>query len=200
MTKTVEFHFDVGSPNAYLSHVLIPGIEQRTGVTITYVPVLLGGIFKATGNISPAEAAQGVRNKRAYIMLEMDRFVQRHGISRFGWNPHFPINALLLMRGAVAARMDGLLAPYVDAVFRAIWEDGASMGDREVAETALSAAGLPAERLLARAGDADVKQALLDSTNRSVEMGAFGSPNMFVDGAMYFGKDRLAEAEEAIRA
>src|SRR6059058_1748445 len=117
----VEFHFDFGSPNAYLSHLVIPAIEQRTGVKFEYVPVLLGGVFKLTNNRSPAESLQGIKNKREYQDLEMQRFLRRHGIAQFAWNPFFPVNTLLIMRGAVGAQLEAVLARYVDEVFRHMW-------------------------------------------------------------------------------
>ena len=110
---SVEFHFDFGSPNAYLAHCIIPAIEARTGARFRYVPVLLGGIFKATNNRSPAEAFASVKNKLAYEQREFKRFIRRHGISRFTWNPFFPVNTLQIMRGAAAAEIDGVLPAYV---------------------------------------------------------------------------------------
>ncbi|MEO8715979.1 MAG: 2-hydroxychromene-2-carboxylate isomerase [Acetobacteraceae bacterium] len=195
---SVEFHFDFGSPNAYLSHVVIPAIERRTGAGFSYVPVLLGGVFKLTNNQPPMVSMKGIRNKLEYQRLEMDRFVARHGIERFRFNPHFPVNTLLIMRAAVAAEFDGLLKPYVDAVFRAMWEDGLKMDDPDVAGGVLDAAGLPGARLLGRAGEQAVKDRLVANTEASVARGTFGSPTFFVGGEMYFGKDRLREVEEAI--
>ena len=194
----VEFHFDFGSPNAYLSHAVIPEIERRTGARFAYVPVLLGGIFKLTNNQSPMTAFSGVRNKLAYQRLEMRRFVRRHGIERFRLNPHFPVNTLLVMRGAVAAEQEDVFRPYVDAVFRAMWEDGRKMDDPEIARAALDDAGLDGARLLARTQEAGVKERLVLNTERSVERGAFGAPTFFVGDEMFFGKDRLGEVEEAI--
>ena len=198
--KTVEFLFDFGSPNAYFCHVLLPGIEARTGVNITYVPVLLGGIFKLTGNQAPIVAFAGVRNKLAYQRLEMDRFIRRHGLTKFRMNPHFPVNTLLTMRGAIAAEMDGALAPYAEAVFRAMWEDGLKMDDPAIAAGVIGAAGLDAARLLGRTQDQDVKDALARNTAASVERGAFGSPTFFVGEDMYFGKETLGEFEAAMAA
>ena len=194
----VEFHFDFGSPNAYLSHAVIPEIERRTGARFAYVPVLLGGIFKLTSNQSPMTAFRGVRNKLEYQQLEMRRFVRRHGIDRFRPNPHFPVNTLLVMRGAVAAEQEDVFRPYVDAVFRAMWEDGRKMDDPEIARAALDDAGLDGARLLARTQEAGVKERLVLNTERSVERGAFGAPTFFVGDEMFFGKDRLGEVEEAI--
>ncbi len=194
----VEFHFDFGSPNAYLSHVVIPAIEQRTGARFAYVPVLLGGIFKLTNNQSPVTAFAGIRNKLDYERLEMQRFIRRHGIERFRPNPHFPVNTLLVMRGAVAAELEGVFRPYVDAVFRALWEEGRKMDDADVARAALDEAGLDGARLLARTQEQEVKDRLLRNTERSVERGAFGAPTVFVGDEMFFGKDRLRDVEEAI--
>ena len=112
MNPRVEFHFDFGSPNAYLSHRVIPAIEARTGVRFQYVPVLLGGVFKATGNVSPAVSLQGIKNKPAYAGLEIKRFLARHGIDDYRSNPHFPVNTLTLMRGAIVAQREGFYEKY----------------------------------------------------------------------------------------
>ena len=196
----VDFLFDVGSPNAYLSHAVIPAIEQRTGAAFTYVPVLLGGIFKLTNNQSPVAAFGGVRNKLEFQRLEIARFVRRYGVERFRMNPHFPVNTLLVMRGAVAAGLDDVLAPYVDAVFRALWEDGRKMDDPETVHATIGQAGLDADRLMRRAQEQDVKDLLARNTAQSVERGAFGSPTFFVGHEMFFGKDQLRDVEEAIEA
>ena len=194
----VEFHFDFGSPNAYLCHAVIPAIERRTGARFEYVPVLLGGVFKLTGNQPPMESLKGIRNKPEYQRLETQRFIARHGIERFRFNPHFPVNTLLVMRAAVAADRDGALMAYVDAVFRAMWEEGRKMDDPAVARAALDGAGLDGAGLLARAQDQAVKDRLLANTEQSVARGTFGSPTFFVGQEMFFGKDRLREVEEEI--
>jgi 2-hydroxychromene-2-carboxylate isomerase len=199
-TPKVEFLFDFGSPNAYLSHRVIPTIEQRTGVTFDYVPVLLGGVFKATGNRSPAEAYAGIKNKLAYEGLETRRFVARHGLTRYRQNPHFPVNTLMMMRGAYAAQDLGVYASYVEACFVAMWEDGRKMDDPAVAAEALAAAGLPARELLEKTQDQTVKDRLLAATNAAVERGVFGSPTFFVGSEMFFGKDRLRDVEEEVEA
>ena len=190
----VEFHFDFGSPNAYLSHRAIPAIEARTGVRFEYVPVLLGGVFKATGNRSPAEAFAGIRNKREYEALETERFVRRHGLTRYRRNPFFPVNTLQIMRGAVAARMDGDFPAYVETVYRAMWEDGLKMDDPDVIRSVLGGA------LLERIQDPAVKARLVADTDASVARGCFGSPTFFVGDEIYFGKDRLRDVEDAISA
>ena len=197
MTK-VEFHFDIGSPNAYLAHVVIPRIEQRTGVKFEYVPVLLGGVFKLTNNRSPAESLQGIKNKPEYEALERERFVRRHNITRFAMNPFFPVNTLLIMRGAVASELEGVLARYVDEVFRHMWAEPKKMDDPEVVRAALQQSGLDAERLLARTQEPEVKDRLLKNTQASVARGTFGSPTFFVGEEIFFGKDRLRDVEEEI--
>jgi 2-hydroxychromene-2-carboxylate isomerase len=196
--STVAFYFDFGSPNAYLSHKVIPAIEARTGARFDHVPVLLGGLFKLTGNRSPAEAYAGIKNKLAYEGLETQRFVRRHGLTAYRPNPFFPVNTLKIMRGAVAAQGQGVFAPYVEAVFHHMWEAPKQMDDPEVIVAALTESGLDAAALMAGTEDPAVKQALLDNTNKAFEQGAFGSPSFLVDGELYFGKDRLRDVEEAI--
>jgi len=195
-----EFLFDFGSPNAYLAHKVIPEIEARTGASFIYVPVLLGGVFKATGNRSPMEAFAGIPAKLAYEGKERDRFVRRHGLSRFAPNPHFPVNTLAIMRGAEAARTLGVFEAYIEAVFAAMWEQGAKMDDPAVIAAVLTKADLPAEKLMALTQDPVVKERLLTSTTRAVERGVFGSPSFFVGDDLFFGKDKLGEVETAIAA
>ncbi len=194
----VEFLFDFGSPNAYLSHLVIPEIERRTAVTFDYVPVLLGGIFKATGNVSPAESLRGIKNKREYMMVEMDRFVRRHHITSFRQNPFFPVNTLMLMRGAVAAQFEDVFEPYVRAGFHHMWEEPKKMDDPEVFRAAFKASGLDVDGLMARAQTDEVKKRLLELTTDAVNRGAFGSPTFFVGKEMFFGKDQLRDVEELI--
>lgn len=194
----VEFLFDFGSPNAYLAHKAMPGIEARTGTKFAYIPVLLGGIFKLTGNKPPMAAFGGIKNKMEYEQLEMRRFIARHGLAAFKFNPHFPVNTVTIMRGAIAAEMEGLLPAYVDAVFHHMWEEPKKMDDPAVIAAALAESGLDAKKLLAMAEMQEVKDRLRANTENSVTRGAFGSPTFFVGGEIYFGKDRLREVEEAI--
>ena len=194
----VRFLFDFGSPNAFIVHRVVPGIEQRTGAKFTYVPILLGGLFKLTGNQSPMTAFAGIKNKPEYQRLEMQRFLVRHGIADFAFNPHFPINTLHLMRGAVAAQELGVFERYVDAVYDATWTRGRDMGQPEVVAKTLASAGLPVEQLLAMSQTPQIKQRLLDNTQTAFERGAFGSPSFLVGDELYFGKDRLGEVEEEI--
>jgi 2-hydroxychromene-2-carboxylate isomerase len=193
-----QFLFDFGSPNAFLSHEAIPAIEKRTGVKFEYVPILLGGIFKATNNKSPAETLAGVKNKREFHAIETERFVKRFGVKPYTMNPFFPVNTLNLMRAAVAAQIEGVFEKYVDAAFHHMWVEPKKMDDPEVATKALAASGLDAARLLARSQDADVKAKLIENTQSAVERGAFGSPTFFVGNEMFFGKEQLREVEELV--
>jgi len=193
-----QFMFDVGSPNAFLSHEAIPAIEQRTGVKFEYVPVLLGGIFKATNNRSPAETLVGIKNKREFHEIETERFVRRFGVKPYTMNPFFPVNTLNLMRAAVAAQFEGVFEKYVEAAFHHMWGEPKKMDDPEVALKAFTAAGLDAARLFARAQDADVKARLIENTQSAVERGTFGSPTFFVGKEMFFGKEQLREVEEMV--
>jgi 2-hydroxychromene-2-carboxylate isomerase len=194
----VEFHFDFGSPNAYLAHLVIPEVEARTGIKFEYVPILLGGVFKLTNNRSPAEKMAGIKNRLEYERLELQRFVRRHAIARFTWNPFFPVNTLLVMRGAIAAQLEDVFERYVEAVFAAMWAEGKKMDDPAVVQAVLAAAGLPAAALLARVQEPEVKERLLKNTEASVERGTFGAPTFYVDDEIFFGKDRLRDVEEEI--
>jgi 2-hydroxychromene-2-carboxylate isomerase len=196
----VEFHFDFGSPNAYLSHLVIPEIEKRTGAKFEYVPVLLGGVFKLTNNRSPAQSLAGIKNKPEYERLEMTRFIKRHEITRFQSNPFFPVNTLMMMRGAIAARSLGVFERYVDEMYRNMWADPKKMDDLGLFRAALDEAGLPTARILELIETRPVKDELLENTNRSVERGTFGSPTFYVGNEIFFGKDRLRDVEEMIAA
>jgi 2-hydroxychromene-2-carboxylate isomerase len=191
-----QFMFDFGSPNAFLSHEAIPAIEQRIAMKFEYVPILLGGIFKATNNRSPAETLAGIRNKREFQAIETSRFLKRFRVKPYTWNPFFPVNTLNLMRAAIAARLEGVFEEYVDAAFHHMWVEPKKMDDPEIALAALTASGLDAKRLFARAGEPDVKAKLIENTQAAVERGAFGSPTFFVGNDMFFGKEQLRDVEE----
>src|SRR5207244_3195534 len=191
--------FDSGSPNAFLSHEAIPAIEKRTGVKFEYVPILLGGIFKATNSKSPAQSLAGIKNRPAFQVVETERFVRRFAVKPYTPNPFFPVNTLNLMRAAVAAQMEGVFEKYVDAAFHHMWVEPKKMDDPEVAAKALASSGLDAAKLFARAQDTDVKGKLLENTQSAVERGAFGSPTFFVGKEMFFGKEQLREVEEMVR-
>ena len=199
MTK-VEFHFDFGSPNAYLSHLVIPEIENRTGVKFEYVPILLGGVFKLTNNRSPAESLAGIRNKPEYERLETRRFIRRHGITRFKPNPFFPVNTLVLMRGAIAAQSIGVFERYVDEMYRHMWAEPKKMDETNILRAAMVESGLDYERFLVLVQTDAVKEKLFENSRRSVERGTFGAPTFFVGDEIFFGKDRLREVEDMILA
>jgi 2-hydroxychromene-2-carboxylate isomerase len=194
----VEFHFDFGSPNAYLAELVLPQIEKRTGVKFDYVPVLLGGIYKATNNLSPGESLRGIRNKPEYHALETKRFIQRHYIASFRTNPFFPVNTLMLMRGAVAAQFENMFEPYFRAAYHHMWEAPKKMDDLQVFRDAFILSGIDIDRLIARAQQDDVKKKLIANTADAVERGSFGSPTFFVAKEMFFGKDQLRDVEESI--
>ena len=198
VSQRPQFLFDVGSPNAFLSHEAIPAIEKRIGVGFDYVPVLLGGIFKATNNRSPAETLAGIKNKRDFFELETQRFLKRFNVKPYTWNPFFPVNTLNLMRAAVAAQFEGVFEKYVEAAFHHMWVEPKKMDDPEIAAKAFSASGLDAAKLFARAQEPEVKAKLIENTQSAVERGAFGSPTFFVGKEMFFGKEQLREVEEMV--
>jgi len=193
-----QFMFDFGSPNAFLSHEAIPAIERRTNAKFEYVPILLGGIFKATNNKSPAETLAGIKNKREFHALETERFVRRFQVKPYTWNPFFPVNTLNLMRAAVAAQAEGVFEKYVGAAFHHMWVEPKKMDDPEVAMQALTGSGLDAAKLFARAQEPEIKAKLIENTQSAVERGAFGSPTFFVGNEMFFGKEQLREVEEMV--
>jgi 2-hydroxychromene-2-carboxylate isomerase len=194
----VQFMFDFGSPNAYLAELVVPGVERRTGVKFEYVPVLLGGIYKLTGNSSPADYLRGIKNKPEFQELETQRFIRRHNITSFRKNPFFPVNTLQMMRGAVAAQFEGVFEPYFRAAYHHMWEEPKKMDDPQVARDAFISSGIDFDRLFARSQQPDVKNRLLQLTQDAVDRGAFGSPTFFVGSEMFFGKDQLRDVEEAI--
>jgi 2-hydroxychromene-2-carboxylate isomerase len=198
--KTLEFIFDFASPNAYLVHKVLPGLAARTGAKIDYKLCLLGGIFKATGNRAPMIQFADIKGKVAYDMIEFNRFIAKHGLTNFKMNPHFPVNTVLAMRGAVAAEMEGNLAPYIDAVLHHMWEAPKKMDDPEIFVAALSESGLDGAALAARTQDDDVKAKLIENTEAAVSRGVFGIPTFFVGNDMFFGKERLGQVEEALLA
>ena len=194
----VEFQFDFGSPNAYLAEKAIPAIEKRTGVKFEYVPVLLGGIYKATNNMSPFDSLRGIKNKPEYQALETQRFIRRHNITTFKSNPFFPVNTLMLMRGAVAAKFENVFEQYFRAAYHHMWEDPKKMDDVEIFRAAFKSSGIDIDKLIARAQQDDVKKKLIDDTTDAVNRGAFGSPTFFVGNEMFFGKDQLRDVEDSI--
>ena len=198
MSKTVDFIFDFASPNAYLVHKIVPEIEARTGAHFNYIPCLLGGIFKATGNQAPMIAFGGIKNKPEYDALEMQRFITRHNLTGFKMNPHFPVISLMLMRGALVAERDGYLMAYIDAMIDAMWEQGLKLDDAEVLHKALADAGFDADKIMADMGDDPIKAKLIENTEAAVARGAFGIPTFFVGDEIFFGKERLGQVEELL--
>ena len=196
---TVEHHFDFGSPNSYLAWKVIPKIEERTGAIFLNVPVLLGGIFKATGNQPPMVAFGNIKNKPEYDRIEMQRFIAKHGLSKFAFNNHFPVNTVQIMRGAVVAEMEGYLSAYMAAVFHSMWEASKKMDDPDVIVSELNAAGLDGAHIMERIQEQEVKDKLIANTNATVERGTFGAPTFYVGNEIFFGKDRLHDVEEEIQ-
>jgi 2-hydroxychromene-2-carboxylate isomerase len=195
MTKTVEFFFDVGSPAAYIAWKQLPEVCREAGATIDYKPMLLGGVFQATGNHSPTT----VPAKGRYMMDDLGRFAARYGVV-FEENPYFPVNTLMLMRGAAGLQMrdPARFVPYVDAVYSAIWVDAKNMNDPQTVGAVLQAAGFDPEAVLAMSGDQAVKDRLKAITQEAVERGVFGAPTFFVDGHMHWGQDRLDFVKQAL--
>ncbi len=196
MPRTIEFLYDFGSPNAWFVHRAIPAIEAQGTVRFRYVPVLLGGIFKATGNQSPMQAYGHIAAKRAYDLLEIRRFMARHRIADFAMNPHFPVNTLLLMRGAVAAEALGCAPAYVAAMFAGMWEHGRKLDDPVIWSAALDQAGLDSAALAVVAADPANKAQLASNTEAAVARGVFGIPSFVFEGEIWFGKDRLRDVVE----
>ena len=196
MTKTVEFFYDFGSPTVYLAATQLPDIAASVGATIDWRPMLLGGVFKSTGNQSPVV----VPAKAAYMNNDLKRFAKRYGVP-FRFNPHFPINTLALMRGAVAYQDDAVISStYRDAVFAAIWVDACNLNEPEVFGQVLTGAGMDPMDLMNRIGQQAVKDQLIANTEEAVNRGVFGAPTFFVGEQMYFGQDRLDFVTEALSA
>jgi 2-hydroxychromene-2-carboxylate isomerase len=191
----LEFFFDYGSPYSYLADSQLPSLVERTGAEVRHRPMLLGGVFKATGNRSPA--LEPCEAKRSYGALELRRWVAHLGVP-FRGNPHFPINTLLLMRTAVAAQHTGVFVPFHRAVYPAFWAEEENLGEPEVVARVLEKAGLDARALLEAAGDPAVKAELRATTEEAVARGAFGAPTFFVEDEMFFGNDRLDFVERAL--
>ena len=200
MIPQPEFRFDFGSRNAYLPHLVIPTIEARTGANFSYVPILLGEVFKATNNVSPAVSLKGIKNKPEYYALETRRFLKKHAITAYTMNPHFPVNTLRLMRGAVFAQSQDYFTQYVDAMYHHMWAVPKKLGDAEAMRAALTSAGLPTEAIMAGAQQPEIKQRLIRNTEEAVACGVFGAPSFFVGDELFLGKDKLAGVEEELLA
>jgi 2-hydroxychromene-2-carboxylate isomerase len=197
MQNTVEFFFDFGSPTTYLAHTQLPQLALDTGAKVVYRPMLLGGVFKATGNASPVT----VPAKGRWMGADIARFATRYGVP-FAHNPHFPINTLTLMRGATGIQMRDpqALMRYVEAVFQAMWVQPRNMGDPAVLGEVLAAAGFGTEAFMALVSDPEVKAQLVATTEEAVARGAFGAPTFFVGDQLFFGQDRLDFVRQALAA
>lgn len=190
----IEFYYDFGSPNAYLVHKVLPRLVEKHGAQIVYKPVLLGGIFKATGNQAPFGAFAGVKGKVDYIRAEFQRFVERHSVP-FKWNNQFPVNTLMLMRTAIFAQGQPWEATFNEAAFDAMWMQDADMSDPSVFEAVLEQSSLPVGDIKAALASEDIKAKLMDATQSAVARGIFGAPTMFLKEEMFFGKDALNDLD-----
>ena len=188
MSKTVEFFFDFGSPTTYLAWTQLPGICAKVGATLVYRPMLLGAVFQATGNVSPAM----IPAKIPFMTLDLARFARRYNVP-LRLNPHFPFDTLTLMRCATAVQVQepARLAPFLDAIFTAIWAEGLNLSDPMVAGSIISAAGFDAQKILEQSSQQVIKSSLRETTEEAIQRGAFGAPTMFVGNEMFFGQDRL---------
>ena len=198
--KKIDFYFDFASPNAYFGFNVLKKFPEKYDCEINYIPVLLGGIFKATNNKPPMEQFFGVLNKNEYQSLEIERFVNRHGLTKFKMNPHFPVISLEFVRGAIAAEMDGYLEDYIEKILIHMWEEPKKMDDPEVIKAAFEDSGFDSEKLLEQMQDPDVKAKLISNTEDAVKRGLFGIPTFFIDDEMYFGKDTIWMIEEILAA
>ena len=195
MSKSVEFFFDVGSPTVYLAATQLSKIAGRHGATVLWRPFLLGGVFKATGNVSPAT----VPAKSRYMGDDLERFARRYEVP-FLFNPFFPVNTLALMRGAVAYQQQGRLDQYIEAIFSAMWVTGKNMNEPTIVAEVLDTIGIGEQEFLVAIAAQDVKDKLKSNTEEAVERGAFGAPTFFVGDEMFFGQDRLDFVEAALAA
>jgi 2-hydroxychromene-2-carboxylate isomerase len=194
MAHILEFYFDYGSPYSYLADTQVESIARRAGAALERKPMLLGGVFKSTGNQSPA----GLPAKSKWSAFDMPMWAKHYGVP-FKPNPHFPVNTLALMRGAAAAQIDGVFEKYHPAMFKAMWVDGRNLNDMKEVAAVLTAAGLDAQKFGNRVQEQDVKDRLKSTTDDAVARGVFGAPTMFVDGKMFFGNDRLPFVEMALK-
>lgn len=198
MSKTIDFIFDFASPNAYMTHKALASVAQRTGASVNYIPCLLGGIFKATGNQAPFVTYADVKGKQEYNRLESQRFIEKHKLTDFKMNPHFPMNTVTIMRGLIVAEGAGQKEAYIEAVIKAMWEEGENMGDAEVVADVLTRAGFDGKAIVEQTQDPAIKGKLIDNTAAAVERGVFGIPTFFVGDEMFFGKERLGQVEEEL--
>ena len=196
MSKTVEFYFDLGSPTTYLANTQLPKICEQTDSQLIYIPILLGGVFKATGNASPAT----IPAKGRYMLQDLDRFARRYGVP-LQFNPHFPINTLTLMRAVTGMQLrhPERFQTFIECLFKALWVEGLSLGEPATVASVLSRNGFDPQEVLALTNDEHVKSVLKENTEQAVQRGVFGIPSMFLGNEMFFGQDRLDFVLEALR-
>lgn len=195
MSKSVEFYFDFGSPTSYLAYTQLPAICAEAGAELVYRPVLLGGVFQATGNTSPI----AIPAKGRYTLIDISRFARRYGVP-MKMNPHFPINTLTLMRAAtgIQLRQPDRFEAFLACVFKGMWVDALNLGDPAVLGPVLAEAGFDPQALLALTADQAIKDALKANTDAAIKRGMFGAPTLFVGNEMFFGQDRLDFVREAL--
>jgi len=197
MSKTIELIFDFVSPNAYLIWQPLNDLAEKHGATIEITPVFLSGMHKLTGNAPPFVRDAEVKGKNDYAMLEMNRFIARHALTKFRMNPKFPFNTITLQRMLIALEPEKR-AGFIATLLPAIWEQGLDVTDSETLGKILQDGGFDVQELVTKTQDPAIKQALIDNTENAVERGAFGIPTIYVDGEMYFGKERLDQIEEQL--
>jgi len=196
----VDFIFDFASPNAYFCHKLIPIIEDRTDVSFNYIPCLLGGIFKLSGNQPPFMAFADIPNKNAYQMIEIERFVKQHELTKYQFNSNFPINTVQIQRGSIAAQELNVFDQYLDVVITAMWEDNKNLNDLDILKATLNENNMDVEAIFNIVNSQECKDRLIANTSAAVERGAFGVPTFFLDDQIFFGKDHLYQLEEYINS
>ena len=196
----VDFIFDFASPNAYFCHKLIPIIEDRTDVSFNYIPCLLGGIFKLSGNQPPFMAFADIPNKNAYQMIEIERFVKQHELKKYQFNSNFPINTVQIQRGSIAAQELNVFDQYLDVVITAMWEDNKNLNDLDILKATLNENNMDVEAIFNIVNSQECKDRLIANTSAAVERGAFGVPTFFLDDQIFFGKDHLYQLEEYINS
>ncbi|WP_149088668.1 2-hydroxychromene-2-carboxylate isomerase [Pseudomonas prosekii] len=195
MSKTVEFFFDLGSPATYLAYTQLPKICAQTDSQLVYKPMLLGGVFKATGNASPAM----IPAKGRYMFKDLDRYAQRYDVP-LKFNPHFPINTLMLMRAVTGmqVRHPERFQAFIDCLFSALWVEGRNLDDPATVAAVLTENGFEPNAVLALTADEHIKTVLKENTEQAVQRGVFGAPSMFVGDELFFGQDRLDFVREAL--
>lgn len=196
----VDFIFDIASPNAYFCHQLIPGFEDRTGVKFNYIPCLLGGIMKLSGNQPPFVAFADIKNKNDYQLIEIERFVKQHNLIKYKFNSNFPMNTVQVQRGALAAQELGIFDEYLESMLRAMWEENKNLSDLDVLQATLVENNLDAESIIKIVTSQECKDKLIANTSDAVERGAFGVPTFFFNDQIFFGKDHLHQLEEYINS